>query len=297
VFYCYKFTFHWYCQSLILCLLTVTLASTSTADVSSLTLEKATKFDGLLYNAGYLYGAAGWDGSLIHQISSDGKITKVGVIPRGPIDMVADQQGNLIITSYGSNSVYRLNTATGEKQKIVTLPHFAGSIMNYKEGEYLVGSGGRLYWINELGDYEVYLKDIDRIDNPTGLVMDEQRNIYVGNLNRSSVFIIRDETKAIIDLAQLPNTGKHNIGKLVIHDGFLYATHLSQQVIYKINAKSGQFTIFAGKVDIKGNEDGELARATLTSPNGLAIDTDNAALWVAEAYGPMNQLRKIALPK
>ncbi len=270
-------------------------AVVSHAEVQSVLLDKPTKLDGLLYHNGQLYGAAGWDGSLIHAIDPDGKVTTVGVIPRGPIDMVTDNKGNLIITSYGSNSVYRLNIATGEKEKIVTLPSFAGAIATYRPGEYLIGSASRLYWINEQGDYKVYVKNLDQIDNPTGLVVDGTGRIYVGNLNRSTILVIDDESRDISLLATLPNAGNHNIGKLALHKGVLYATHLSQEVVYAVDTDSGDIQIFAGQEQVQGQVDGQRQQATLTSPNGLALDAERQVLWIAQGYGPVKHLRTLDL--
>jgi sugar lactone lactonase YvrE len=271
------------------------LASNVVAD--SLTLNKATQFDGILFANDKLYGSAGWDGSLIHQITADGIVTKVGLIPKGPIDMVSDHKGNLIITSYGGNSVYRLNPTNGEKEKLVTFPSFAGSILNYKEGEYLVGSDSRIYWFNEQGEYEVFLKDLDRIDNPTGLAMDELRNIYIGNLNRSSILMINDSSRIVSELAQLPNLGKHNIGKLVYFAGNLYASHLTEKTIYQINTVNGQAKVFAGQAEAQEQKEGMQVFANLNSPNGLALDADNARLWISEAYETTKQFSSIKLTK
>ena len=107
--------------------------------------------------------------------------------------------------------------------------------------------------------------------------------------------MIDDESRDISLLATLPNAGNHNIGKLALHKGVLYATHLSQEVVYAVDTDSGDIQIFAGQEKVQGQVDGQRQQATLTSPNGLALDAERQVLWIAQGYGPVKHLRTLDL--
>jgi sugar lactone lactonase YvrE len=270
-------------------------SSISSSKVTSLVLENPTKFDGILHANGKLYGAAGWDGSAIYEINPDGTIKKLGTVPNGPIDMVTNAEGDLVITSYGAKAVYKLDLETGETSVIAKLPHFAGSIVNYNPGEYLVGSSGKLYWINEAGDVDVYFDDRSRFANPTGLIMDDERNVYVGSLAKATVFKIDDKTKAVTELATLPVKGQYNIGKLLFIDGALYATHLATHTLYKIAIDGTGHSVLSGIEKLGKEMDGALNAAQFLNPNGMAWDESTRTMWIAPAFGTATQLRKITL--
>lgn len=271
----------------------LSFATFAFAEVDTFKLQKSAKFDGLLFHDNRLFAAAGWDGSLIYEINGDGSLTTLGVIPKGPIDMVSDGEGNLVITSYGANAVYKLDQNGGKKQKIAELPTFAGSIINYKTGEYIVGSGGLLYLVSDTGRVDVFFKDIERIDNPTGLTTDEHGNIYVGNLAKSNIFKIAKDTKEVVDLTTLPVDGQYNIGKLIYADGYLYATHLSKHAIYRIDSQTGETIVWAGEEGTAAIVDGDESAARFKAPNGIALDKTNNTLWIAPAFGRTSEIRKL----
>jgi len=263
--------------------------------VTSLTLKKDTKLDGLLFHEGTLYGAAGWDGSQIYEIHADGTRTSLGVIPKGPIDMVMDEQGSLIITSYGANAVYRLNRETGEKTVLTSLPSFAGSIVNYKPGEYLVGSAGRIYWVNDAGEVDIYFKDLDKIDNPSGLEIDNEHNVYIGNLAKATVLKLSADKETITEIAALPKDGQYNIGKLTLVGNNLYITHLSKQAIYKLSTVDNTLVQLTSPPKQTTELEGALDEVHFRSPNGMAFDNISNTLWIAPASGPTETLQLIHL--
>lgn len=276
-------------------LLSLAFSAATMADVSSITLANPTKMDGIFHHDGKLIAAAGWDGSAIYEIDTTGAITKLGAVPGGPIDIVSQNENEFLITSYGGNAVYRLDAASQTVNKLVDLPSFGGSIVAQDDGDFLVGSASRIYQVDQSGNVTVLIKDLDRLDNPTGLVQGDDGMIYIGNLDKATVYKLDPTSKEMTLLATLPKNGQFNIGKLVFFKGDLYATHLANQAIYKINTTNGSVSLFSGEPKTSASVDGALLDARYQNPNGMALDAQNGILYIAPAFGATDTIRKISL--
>lgn len=78
---------------------------------------------------------------------------------------------------------------------------------------------------------------------------------------------------------------------LVLDGSYLYATDWNRHVIYKVNTTNNTYTVFTGKLDIQGQQDGVGAAATFNVPAGIV--KVGSYLYVAD-YGN-STIRRIDL--
>lgn len=276
-------------------LLSLALVSAAYSEVSSITLASPTKMDGIFHHNGNLIAAAGWDGTAIYEIETTGTIKKIGAVPGGPIDIAAYSENSFLITSYGANAVFRLDPSTQTVTKQIDLPSFGGSLVTQKDGSFLVGSASRIYQVDQNGSVTVLIKDTERLDNPTGLVQGDDGTLYIGNLDKATIYKLDPISKQMTLLANLPKNGQYNIGKLAFFNGDLYATHLANQAIYRISTSEGAVSLFSGKPTVSATLDGKLMDARFKNPNGMALDAQKGILYIAPAFGAAEAIRAISL--
>ncbi len=104
---------------------------------------------------------------------------------------------------------------------------------------------------------------------------------YIGNFNDRRIY--KYESGDVTFIAQLPASAAQNnfLGFLTAKDGYLLATQIGENKLYKIDPNTGEVVLVAGST--QGNMDGPLNEATFNAPNGVLADEGNNRIYVSDA--------------
>ncbi|MEO1255323.1 MAG: hypothetical protein AAFY41_10615, partial [Bacteroidota bacterium] len=133
-----------------------------------------------------------------------------------------------------------------------------------------------------------------RLAGCTGIAYDDNQNILVGNFSTGLIMSI-DQTGSITEIATIPTVFEgFVIGYIDYFEGHIYATGYGSNIIYKVSL-DGDIEEFAGN-GARSSIDGELARASFITPNGIAIDKTRRILYISQnTLGNPTSLRVIPL--
>lgn len=236
-----------------------------------------------------------------------------------PTDLVVDQQGNIYVTDTENQRIRKI-TPDG------TVTTYSGSTQGFNDGpaatsRYILPSGIALlnddatllitssHKIRKINSDDVVstfagtaqgyvdaMGTAAQFNNPTGIAVDSEDNIYLadGNNNRIrkvtpeglvSTFAGNDEgfTDGTGNLAQFNNP----LGIAVSSDGTIYVSDTDNNSIRKITAEGVVTTLAGGTA---GYNDGNGDTAQFQGPTGITVD-DNGVIYVADQLN--NRIRKI----
>jgi sugar lactone lactonase YvrE len=228
---------------------------------------------------------------------------------RAPWGLVVDGSGNLLVTDSGSNAIRKITPAG-----VVTT--FAGALgsygaangtgaaaaFNFPSAVAVDGSGNVLVadannnvirQITPAGVVTTLAGSFDsggsqdgtgasaQFNNPNGLAIDRQGNVFVADSASSTIRKITSAgvvtTLAGPEIAGSTGTGAPDrfswpSGLAVDGSGNLFVADTGNSLIRKITP-AGVVTTFAGSVNMPGSDDGVGTTASFNSPNGLAMDS------------------------
>ena len=273
--------------------------------VSSIQLDANLSLDGLLVTPdGALYGTEGFDGSRLFRIEMDGATSVVAGSLNGPIDLDYDADGNLYLSTFNNQGLYKLvpgspfnvsrfaNVATGPSGVVVD--RATGNIYVSHYGSGFPGNGNSIYRVTPDGTSSVFIQG-NGLQVPVSLAIDDEGNLYTPNISNARLYKITPGGDISL-LAQLPTTPAHpfNIGHIAYANGFLYLTgNSSQPLIFRVSL-DGQYEVIAGD-GTAGYQDGPGLQAQFDAPNGIAASVTGDTLFISELNQP-GILRIIALP-
>lgn len=279
------------------------LVASQAVSVSSITLDTPRSLDGLSLDAsGRLVGAAGFDGSQLFWINTDGSTEVLASGISGPVDLDVDAAGYLYTTAFMGDQLIRVDPATGESEfwgwtqagpSGITIDAVSGTAYVSHFGSGDQGNGNTVLAINlETKDVSTFAFGRG-LHVPVSITQDDAGNLYTTNLLDGNVHRITPNQEVSL-LATLPiaSLGAYNIGHVTFANGALYATSLSLHAIYRISL-SGEVEHIAG-TGTAGTADGMGREAQFRSPNGITASVTGDSLFVAELSNP-STVRVIAL--
>lgn len=236
-------------------------------------------------DSGNIYAAEGFQGDTVYQISPNGitrdYINGIG----GPVDIAEDTLGNIYVTNFNSGSVSRVSISgeVTEFASVLTGPtgivadadnnlyvtHFG----NFTQPNYF-GDGDTVIKITPSGETSVFAAG-GHLLAPVGIAIDDEQNIYTGNINNGVITKIYPNGQQEI-YAQIESTSGWVIGHLEYAKGYLYATGLDDSKVYRISSK--------GRIKVMSK-----SKSTV-NPNGITYDASTDSLLVSDAYSKNGSL-------
>ena len=268
--------------------------------VSTIYLTSSLSLDGLIVaDDGTLYGAAGYNGNKIYKINMDGMSEIFASSLGGPIDMDFDNDGNMYVTTFTNQGVYKI-TPSGTATRFATVSVGpSGIVLNRQTSDVFVShfgnapySGNSVYKIDASGLVSVFVQN-GQLRSPVSLAIDNDDNLYTPNIGDSKIFkITPDATMSL--LATLPtSSAQYNIGHIAYANGKLYVTgNTGRHYLYEVEL-DGSYTIIAG-TGVAGGQDGEGLSAQFNGPNGIAASVTGDTLFISELNSP-SRLRVVDL--
>jgi sugar lactone lactonase YvrE len=257
--------------------------SATAQTVETLDLARSVNVDGL-YGApdGNLYAAAGWNGSTVYKVGTDGSLTNVAAGIDGPIHMAMDADGSLYVSAWNSARIHRIDPEGNGSVFAMVDPFPAGLAFGPDGFLYIAHSPptglGGVTRVDPEGQASSFASG-SGINRPVGIAFDDDGNLYVANLYNTRISKITP-AGAISAFAEAPTRhGTFSVGHLVYSGGFLYASNIGNHQILKISL-AGNVEVFAG-TGTSGHVDGGASEARFNRPNGLAVSAGGASLVTA----------------
>jgi len=255
---------------------------------TTLTTLSPLHVDGLLADDdGGLYGAGGYRGSKVFHVDPSGAVTVVADGLSGPVDLARDADGNLYVTNFTDASVSRITpegtvsvfARVGEGPAGIVIDG-SGNLYVACYGDLNAADGDAVYKITPEGTVTIFVEG-HGLEAPVGMAVDEAGNLYAGNFYEGSVYRISPDGGLTL-LATLPRpTKRGTIGHLAYVGGFLYATGIGLNRLFRID-RDGGVTEYIG-------DDSPIA---LLRPNGLTPLPDGSGLVLGEIQaGPDGSIR------
>ena len=255
--------------------------------------------------------------------------------------VVVDQLGYVYVADF-LEKVWRLNPANNQFELFAS--GFYGSSGNALDvsGNLYQGSyfGHTIHRITRAGEISTVLEE--GLKGPVGMVFDDAGNLIIANCNDQSVkkltqsgelstlvtstdfscpngitknddgefFVVSFSSPKIMkvtpagEISVFADTGGNGVGHIVYVRGVFYATSYVDNKIYRITA-DGEASLFSGDGK-RGSNDGPVASATFSNPNGIAVDPTGTFLYVNDYVGDEDltgaakspfSLRRIELPR
>lgn len=231
-----------------------------------------------------------YNGKTVYKVTPEGEVSlfanNLSVFPSGSI---FDLNGNLLITGWASGTITRIYQ-DGSNTLIVSGINGAGGLEvdpmnNIYISEY---NNHRILKLDSLGNNPIVFSAASSINGPSGLTyVTATGDLYVGNWDDGRISVMAEDGTTS-DFVTLPTP---NVGTMMNHDGYIYATSPLHNKIYKINIEAKLVELFAG-TGATGNLDGPADTATFNFPVGIAT-ADGQTFYVSETYLGVGRLRVI----
>ncbi len=213
-------------------------------------------------------------GQKVWKISPWGEVEVFVETLYGTSGNAVDPQGNLLQSSFNAGTLSRV----ARDGTITTLAEgLAGPVgvtVNSDEKIYVTNcSSNVISRVSAAGEVSDFASG-SLFNCPNGLSHDAEGNLYVANFADGRVIKISPAGEAAL-LATIP--GGSN-GHVVAVGSDLYVTAFRANMIFKVSAE-GEVRPFAG-TGAFGQQDGPVAQATFSTPNGIAYNPARDALYV-----------------
>ncbi len=235
-----------------------------------------------------------YNGTTVYQVSKKGDITEKATGYEAPMAGVTDSKGNFYFTNENNNDlvsgVLVKIAPDGSSSQLAEIPGWPSGL-TIDGDDNIYAANFALPVINKItpeGTVSTFATD-DRLAGCVGIDIDKYGNIVTANFSTADFLSINTDAQVSL-ITTVPNvTLGFAIGYMTIFEDAIYATGISEHVIFKITL-DGTTSIFAGTGE-NGSTDGKLSKATFSSPNGIAADHQRRILYISQ-YGTPG-LRKI----
>ncbi len=205
-----------------------------------------------------------------------------------PVGNTFDNQGNLLVTLFGTNSIYKV-APNGTQIQIVNDSRFfgGGGIIVLKDGTILntFWAARKIFKIaKDLSISEINIP----INGFIGFTHDKENDIpYLGNFNNGKIFKLETDN-TLTEIADTPAS----IGHISYANKHFYVTGFEQHKIYKVGL-DGTIVEEIG-TGVTGSSDGLANTATFQNPNGIEATPDGKIVYTT---GADLKIRKIILKR
>ena len=222
------------------------------------------------------------------------KITKRGISVKAegfeaPMGSVQDSNGNLYFNTENNNDaisgVLVKVAKDGSSTQVAEIAGWPSGLAIDNDVSIYVANffAPTLHKVMPDGTITVLETD-DRLFGCVGIDIDSEGNIITANFFTADILKVTPEGEVSL-IANIPNTTQgFAIGYMTIFENDVYATGVSENVIYKVGF-DGTTEIFAGTGE-NGTSDGKLDEATFSQPNGIAADERRRILYVSQFGEP-----------
>ena len=231
-------------------------------------------------------GLGKYNGTEVFEITKNGiKVKAEGF--EAPMGSVQDSKGNLYFNTENNNDlvsgVLVKLAPDGTSSQVAEIAGWpSGTAIDDQDIVYVANFyAPTVHKVMPDGTISVLATD-DRLFGCVGIDVDYEGNIITANFFTADILKITQEGEVSL-IANIPDTTPNfAIGYMTIFEDNVYATGISQNVIYKVGF-DGTTEIFAGTGE-NGNTDGNLDEATFSQPNGIAADHRKRILYISQ-YG------------
>ncbi len=228
-----------------------------------------------------------YNGTTIYEVTKTGKVKEKITGFEAPMGSVTDSKGSIYFNTENNNDaisgVLIKASSNGTSAEVAEIPGWpSGVTVDGDDNVYVANFfAPTIHKVTPDGTLTILATD-NRLFGCVGIDIDSYGNIITANFFTADLLkVTPDGTVSII--ANIPDTTQgFAIGYMAIFDDIIYATGISENVIYKIGF-DGSTEIFAGTGE-NGSEDGLLNEATFSQPNGIAVDKKRGVLYISQ-YG------------
>ncbi len=265
--------------------------------VGTIPLSQNITGDGIVLGMdGNLYVAGGWDKSMVYRIDPDGNVDTISNDLSSPVSLMFKPGTDTLLVSNWQTGIINTLSLDGVLGTYATLQFGPGGMAFDHEG-YLyvahnkgaIGQSGGISKVEPDGSWST-LASGGTINNPVGLIIDENEDLYCANLKDARITKVDLEGNQEL-IATVPSTGTFKVGYITYLNGNIYATALSSNKIYKVTL-DGEVSLYAG-TGVYGYENGPALQATFTNPNGICFSNTGDTLFVRETLQANNRIRII----
>lgn len=229
-----------------------------------------------------------YDGTQVFKITPLGiKIKAEGF--EAPMGSAEDSNGNLYFNTENNNDavsgVLVKIAPDGTSSQVAEIPGWpSGVAIDSDDIVYIANFfAPTLHKVMPDGTMSILATD-NRLFGCVGIDIDDEGNIITANFFTADILKITPEGEVSL-IATIPNTTQgFAIGYMTLFEGDVYATGVSENVIYKVSF-DGSTEIFAGTGE-NGTTDGKLLEATFSNPNGIAADEHRRILYISQFGEP-----------
>lgn len=238
----------------------------------------------------------GGDGYRIFKLSPEGTVLDTLTQLSGPMGTKKDSKGNLYINNDNNTIRGQVTQITpdGDRNIIASVPGWPSSMTIDDENNLYITNYTRptIHKISPDGKTEIFIED-ERLAGCVGIDLDSEGNLIVSNFATADIYYI-DKAGTLRLITRIPDIviQDFGIGYLTVVDDVIYATGIAVSKIFKVSL-GGEIEVFAGTGEA-GQLDGELLKAKISNPNGIAADKKNKILYISEWTG-IGGVRKIQL--
>lgn len=218
-------------------------------------------------------------GRIVYKITPAGQVSVFNNTMNGASGNDFDKEENL----YQASTAGFMSKITPDGQASVYASGLSGGLIGVS-----VQDDGRLYICN-CGGNSIYEVSADGMVStfvastlfncPNGIDVDNDGNLYIANFGNGNVVKVTP-AKEISVFATI--SGGNN-GHLLIHGDYIYVVARRGNAIYRVTFE-GAVSRFAGS-GARGIDNGDLAEATFSLPNDIAISADGKKMYVNDVAG------------
>ncbi len=231
-----------------------------------------------------------YNGTTVYEVSKRGKVNVKASGFEAPMGSGVDSKGNLYFNTENNNDavsgVLVKVAPDGSSSQVAEIPGWPSGVAIDTDDVVYVANffAPTLHKVMPDGTISVLATD-DRLFGCVGIDIDHEGNIITANFFTADILKVTQEGEVSL-IANIPDTTQgFAIGYMTIFKNAVYATGISQHVIYKVGF-DGSTEVFAGTVGIEGSADGKLDEATFSQPNGIAADERRGILYISQFGTP-----------
>ena len=248
------------------------------------TFTDGTPDDAIILDAdGNIY-ASNFVGDKVFKFDQQGNMEEFIVGLNTPNGLAFNTAGELYVCDFMAQAIYRYD-ADGNQLEFYSIAGRPSGIIKDKDSEDMIFTNFNTNSINRLDpDGNISLiSEAEGLNGPVGLAYDDQGNLFAGNYNDRSIYLIHMD--GTVDYVANPGDAS-NLGFIAYAQGKLWGTVLGEHKLYQIDPYSeDQVVHYAGSV--AGDLDGDISEATFAQPNGILFDPSGETMYVTD-FGTKN---------